>query len=241
VSGRGPGSAREAELRRQQEQRRRDRRLLIIVAAALVLLVVAGGVGYQLWQASRLPSAVPEVAETLDPVAVETGEPVRLGAADAPHTLTAYVDFHCPGCAGFEEDYGPGIFAAVHAGRVVLEVHPLSFHDAGSPPAANAFGCAAESGFGIAYYRGLFANRDLEWRDEQLLDLGRKVAPAAPAGFAECVTSRAHARWLESITDGAARAGVTQTPTILLDGDPVNLDETPPEKLVAMFEEAPAR
>lgn len=235
------GSPSAAEQERQRVQRRKDRMRLIIAGAVIVLLAVGGTVGYQVWRANRMPSAGPEVAETLTSVPIAAGEPVRLGAADAPRTLTAYVDFHCPGCAAFEEDYGPAIFEAQHGGQIAIEVYPLSFHDAGSVAAANGFACAAEAGFGKAYYRGLFTNRDLDWNDNQLIDLSSRVAEDVPASFEECVAARTHAGWLESITAAGDRAGVEQTPTVLLDGDPVDLSETTPERLIAMFEQAATR
>ncbi len=229
------------EQQRQQEQRRKDRRILIIAAAVLLLLVVGGGVGYQVWRINRAPSAVPERAETLAPQPVADGKPVRLGKSDAPRTLTGYVDFHCPGCAGFEDDYGPAIFDAAGRGAVAIDVYPMSFHDAGSTAAANAFACAAEAGFGQAYYRGLFANRDLDWNEGQLTALAAAVANEVPTSFGDCVGSGAQAGWVESINAAAESAGVQQTPTIFLDGDPVDLAGTTPDMLIAMIDEAPPR
>lgn len=229
-----------AEQERQRAQRRKDLRTLIIAGAVLLVLVVGAGVGYQVWRVNRMPSAVPERAETLTPVQPADGKPVRLGRADAPHVLTAWVDFHCPGCAGFEQDYGPGLFAAVQQGSLAIDVYPMSFHDAGSVAAANGFACAAEAGFGTAYYRGLFANRDLDWSTAQLTDLAGKVSAEVPASFGDCLANGTHAAWVDSITAAADRAGVQQTPTIVLDGDPVDLTTTTPEMLVAMIEKAAA-
>ncbi|WP_152363550.1 DsbA family protein [Microlunatus speluncae] len=230
-----------SEEQRQQQQRRRDRRILIIAAAVVLLLVVGGGVGYQVWQVNRAPGAVPERAEALAPQPVAAGKPVRIGTPDAPRTLTAYVDFHCPGCAGFEDDYGPALFDAAARGAVAIDVYPMSFHDAGSTAAANAFGCATEAGFGRAYYRGLFANRDLDWSDSQLTALAAAVTNEVPPTFAGCVGSRAEAGWVDSINAAAEAAGVQQTPTVFLDGDPVDLTGTTPDMLIAMIEKAPAR
>ena len=230
-----------AEQERQLAQRRKDRRTLIIAAAVVLLLVIGAGVGYQVWRVNRGPSAVPERAETLDPQPVVNGKPVRIGKSDAPRTLTAYIDFHCPGCAGFEDDYGQALFDAVGRGAVALDVYPMSFHDAGSTAAANGFACAVEAGFGPAYYRGLFANRDLDWSDGQLTGLAEQVVAEVPPGFGACVRARSHSGWVDSMNDAADRAGVQQTPTILLDGDPVDLSTTTPDMLIAMIDEGPAR
>lgn len=230
-----------AEQQQQLAQRRRDRRILIIAAAVVLALVIGGGVGYQVWRVNQAPSAVPQRVETLDPQPVTDGKPVRLGRGDAPRTLTAYVDFHCPGCAGFEQDYGAALFAAVERGRLAIDVYPMSFHDAGSTAAANGFACAVEAGFGTAYYRGLFANRDLDWNDEQLITLAGQASAQVPPSFAGCVGSRTHAGWVDSINAAADRDGVQQTPTVRLDGAPVDLTTTTPEMLSAMIDEEPAR
>ncbi|MFC7624944.1 thioredoxin domain-containing protein [Microlunatus sp. GCM10028923] len=235
----GPGG-KAAEQERQRAQRRKDLRTLIIAGAVLLVLVIGAGVGYQVWRVNRTPSAVPEQVETLAPVQIADGKPIRLGTADAPHVLTAWVDFHCPGCAGFEQDYGPGLFAAVQQGSVAIDVYPMSFHDAGSTAAANGFACAAEAGFGTAYYRALFANRDLDWSTAQLTDLAGKVSTEVPAGFGDCVANGKHGAWVDSINAAADRAGVQQTPTVAFDGNPVDLNTTTPEMLVAMIEKAPA-
>ena len=71
--------------------------------------------------------------------------------------------------------------------------------------------CAAEAGFGPAYYQGLFANADLRWSDDQLIALANQVAPGDTcSGY--CVTSRAHAGWAISI-NATADANVSSTPT----------------------------
>ncbi len=124
---------------------------------------------------------------------------------------------------------------------MALDVYPMSFHDAGSIAAANGFACAVEAGFGPAYYRGLFANRDLDWSDGQLTELAGQVSAQVPPAFGECVAARTHAGWVESMNAAADQAGVQQTPTILLDGDPVDLSATTPDMLIAMIDEGPAR
>ena len=90
---------------------------------------------------------------------ITTGQPIVFGAADAPVVVTLFADFHCPHCAEFEEEYGPVLDAARQAGRIRLEVYPMAFIDEGSAAAANAFGCAAEAGFGPATTPGCSATR----------------------------------------------------------------------------------
>src|SRR5207342_2185769 len=145
------------------------------------------------------------------------GKPIPLGSADAPVTITLYEDFHCPHCADFEEEFGPTITQAQESGTARVELYPMSFIDEGSITAANAMACAAEAGFGQAYYLGLFANHTLQWSDPQLIELATKVSGAPPSeAFKTCVTSKAHAGWVSSINATAEKKGVAQTPTVLI-------------------------
>ena len=150
-------------------------RILISVVAAFVVIVVAGGILFQGWRSSRSPSAAPSASSSAAPVTITNGKPIPLGSADAPVTITLYEDFHCPHCADFEEEFGPTITQAQESGAARVELYPMSFIDEGSITAANAMACAAEAGFGQAYYLGLFANHTLQWSDPQLIELATKV------------------------------------------------------------------
>jgi protein-disulfide isomerase len=225
-------SAREALRAEQTKQRQRERRILALVAVAIVVLLVAGGIGFQAWRTSRGPDAVPSASGNATPVQLVDGQPVVFGSATAPVKIALYEDFHCPACAGFEEQYGPVLAAAEQRGQAAVEFYPLSFHDPGSVAAGNGFACAAAAGFGQAYYTGLFANSQLEWNNEQLITLAEQVsgAPVSDA-FRTCVNERRHVSWLQSITAAADAAGVTGTPTMFLGRAPVDLSTLTPAAL----------
>jgi len=211
--------------------------VLAIVALALVVLVVGGGIGLQLWRTGRAPSAGPTTASSFAPVTITSGKPIVLGEAGAPVKLQLYEDFHCPHCAEFEQEFGPTITAEQDAGRLAVELYPMSFIDPGSTAAANAMACAAQSGFGQAYYLGLFANHTLQWSDDQLVSLAGQVSTTVPDAFKTCVTSRAQQAWVDSINAAAASAGVAQTPTMLLNGSPVDIATLTPESLKSMIDQ----
>jgi protein-disulfide isomerase len=219
----------------QAAARRRERWILLAVLAGLVAVVVAGGIGLQAWRTGRGPAPVAVAEPSAPPVTIATGQPVTYGAADAPRVVTVFADFHCPHCAEFDEDYGPVLDAARQAGRIRVEIYPMAFIDAGSTAAANAFGCAAEAGFAPGYYAGLFGNPILRWSDEQLLALPATVGATSTPAFEACVTGRAHAGWVESITAAAAQRGVTATPAVLVDGTAVDLTELTPDGLARMI------
>lgn len=225
----------------QEARRRRERKILLAFVIAVVVLVVGGGIGLQAWRTKRAPAAATPAASVTDaPQTLVDGQPIRFGADGAPVTIALYEDFRCPHCADFEEELGPTLTRAQDAGTVQVEFYPMSFVVAGSSPrAANAMGCATEAGFGQRYYHGLFANSTLEWNDQQLLDLAREVAGgAAGDNFSTCVTTGARRGWVESIAAAASANGVTGTPTMFLNGAPVEIRGLTPDKLQAMIDSA---
>jgi len=223
----------------QAAARKRDQRILISVVVAFVVLVVAGGIVFQVWRTSRAPSAAPPATVSASPVTITNGRPIPLGSADAPVTITLYEDFHCPHCADFEEQFGPTITQAQEAGAARVELYPMAFIDEGSVTAANAMTCAAEAGFGQAFYLGLFANHTLQWSDPQLIDLATKVAGSPPSeAFQTCVKRRAHADFVTSMNAAADQHNVTQTPTMLINDKNVDIASLTPESLKAMITEA---
>jgi len=237
ASGTGARARDAARLAAEQAaQRRRERRVLAVFLVALVVLVVGGGIGLQAWRTSRSPSAtVPAGAVADAPQPLIDGQPIRFGSDRAPITVQLYEDFHCPHCADLEEELGPTLTAAQQAGTVRVELYPMAFRDAGSAAASNAFACATEAGFGQRYYQGLFANSTLAWSDQQLLELAGAVGGTVSDGFASCVRTDARAGWVSSINAAADRNRVTGTPTMFLDGEPVQLTGLTPERLQSLI------
>lgn len=239
MSARGAAAAAQERLQQEQDaQRRRERRLLGLVALALVVLVVGGGLGFQHWRTGRAPTAVPTVTSSLTPVTVAPGKPIVLGQAGAPVTLQLYEDFHCPHCVDLESELGSLIAERQQSGRLAVELFAMSFIDQGSTAAANAMACAAEAGFGQAYYQGLFANATLRWSDDQLLQLAGRVSTTVPSSFPGCVTGRAQQGWVDSINATARTNGVTGTPTAFLQGRPVDVGTLTRDSLTTLLDQA---
>ena len=222
------------------ERRKKERRLLIIVGVGLVVVVLVGGLLVQAWRTSRAPSATgaQERTVTFADVKIENGKPIKLGAADAPVTVTMYEDFHCPHCAEFEEQFGPTITAFQNDGTAVVELYPMAFIDEGSLSAANGMACAAEEGFGQPFYEGLFKNPNLQWSTEQLVDLAEQTSDGDSGKFETCVTQNTHAQWVQSIGEAATANGVQSTPSLFINGDPVDIRSLTPETLKTMISEA---
>lgn len=237
-----------SQSRAEQEEllasRLRERRVFAIVAAALVVVFLGAGIAFQSWRTSRAPSAVPAAASDsagFAPVTLTSGKPILLGRANAPLVIALYEDFHCGHCADFEEEFGPTLAAAQQTGTVAVELYPMAFIDDGSRAASNAMACAAEAGFGQGYYRALFANASLRWSSEQLTTLAEQVTGGAPASFDTCVTTAAHADWVQSINTAADANGVTQTPTMFVDNQRVDIATVTPASLNTMISEAASK
>jgi protein-disulfide isomerase len=240
VNAAGRLSARQRALAEQQAaQRRKERRLLAGIVVAVVVVLVVAGVGFQAWRANRSPDAgTVTPGRTSAPATITNGQPISWGSAEAPVTVDLYEDFHCPHCAEFEEEFGQILTDARDAGQIRLHLYPMSFIDAGSVSAANAFACAAEAGFGEAYYAALFANHTLDWSDAQLIELAEQVNGSVPDTFSTCVEQRTHTDWVNSIDDAATAAGVTGTPTVFIDGKQVDVGTLTPDGLRSQIAEA---
>jgi protein-disulfide isomerase len=236
------GSRRAREQARQQAlaaaRQRRQRRIALFTSLAVLVLLVGGGIAFQAWRTQRAPTAPATADPSRTPITISEGMPILLGSTDAPVRLSIYEDFHCPHCAEFEEQYGEVLTAAQNNGKAAVELYPMSFIDSGSTAAANAMACAAEAGFGWSYYRGLFANATLEWNDEQLINLAEQITSSPGSDFTPCVTERKHAAWVDSINAAAAANGVNSTPTVFLDGTPLDLASLTPQVLQTKIDEA---
>lgn len=243
-SGAGPSrhsaaQARQAAADRQRlEAHRRQRRLIWTIALAVVLVVVGVGVGFQIRETYRAPTAPMAVASpsaAVDPVA---GEPIVWGSAGAPVTVDLWSDFHCPHCVDFESTYGPVLRQEVGDGRIRLRTFPLAFIDSGSRSASNAYACAAQAGFAEPYFTALFADPDLRWSDHQLRALFVGVSGRESAAFDTCVAESTHEDWVTSLSAAGEQAGVTATPTLVVDGRTIDIDALTPESLTTTIEEA---
>ncbi len=223
-------------LAERQARLARERKRRWVLAGSLVIgfLVIGLALGsYGWWLSHRTPTATAaptQVARaSFAPVTVSTGA-VRIGAPSAPHTVSVYLDFNCSHCRDFETRYGPTITKYQDTGRVAVEYWPMAFISQQSPPASNAFRCAAEiePDFGRDLHDAIFANFGNAWDNAKLVTLGRSLRPSAPASYDSCVTNGTHTAWALELTK-AAFAGPAKdgTPTVYVDGAPFPLNQSP--------------
>ncbi len=225
--------ARELRRARQQAARRRRHRVRLIggvgglvilglVVAIAVVIVNAASTG----GAPRTATGSAATAAA-SPAGATAGGAIAVGPVTAPVTLEVYLDYLCPYCGRFERANGGEMARLVGAGRVRLELHPLAFLDRESggtrysTRAANAVATVADRAPGsiLAINRALY---DAQPAEGGGLSDDRIAAVAAGAGVAPDVvarfTDRAFEGWVTAATAGAARAGITGTPTVKVNG-----------------------
>jgi protein-disulfide isomerase len=214
---------RAAELRDSTRRaERRKKRITIGVAVALVMLVI-GGIAVQAMRSTADSSATVPSGTTAD------GYGVMIGAPDAPVLVELYEDFMCPACGRFEEATGDELREMTADERVRLVYRPMAFLDGASTTrystrALNAAACAVDAGRFSQYHSVLFSSQPDEGgpglSDDTLVALGSD-AGVTGSEFAGCVQDLQFESWTRGATDAASKAGVVQTPTVLIDGQPL--------------------
>lgn len=158
-------------------------------------------------------------------------------------TIDVFEDALCPVCAAFETQFGQQINQELDAGNLAVKYHMLNFLNGSSfsgdysTRAAAALLCVAgesgkQPGLYMAYHSALFAtdnqpaeNGTEDMTNDQLATLASSVG--APADATSCISSgqnvdaAAASAKTSSATLSAATGGRIATPTVLVDGVPV--------------------
>lgn len=207
-----------AALEEQQRQERRRRNTMIggvvlgLVAIVAVLLVLQSVLS-------------PEVDEEKVPA---TGSEfgLTIGPDDAPSTVVIYEDFHCVHCADLEERTSGELSELAAEGAVQVEYRPLHFLSDYSGRATNAFKVVLDvAGADAAkeFHDLLFEHYDEAAGSQDGLSDDTLVELAGEAGADEDevragIEDLDQQAWVDDATKAAQEAGVSGTPTILLDG-----------------------
>ena len=214
---------RAAEALIAQRQRERRRQVLVVGGIAVVLMLVVG-IGFWI-QSGRDTAGAPVAAPAgaVDQYALGVGDP------QAPDTVVVYEDFLCPFCAEFEAQTREQLAQLAADGKVYVEYRPFNLLRTDySVAAANAFAAVLDrSGpeTALKFHDQLFENQpgesgphpDASWLVEQAVAAG-----ADQAEVSKPIEDLAFEQWVVNATDAASRAGVNSTPTVLLNGSPVD-------------------
>lgn len=210
-----------AEMRAAQKQRENRRRILTIAGViAVMVLIVGGSIGISLLN-----------KEEVTAVAAGSSEyGVTIGDEDAPHSVVIYEDFLCPFCGQLEAASREDLEELAADGKVFVEYRPFDLlsQSFGEYPirAASAFALVLEkSGPEVAkkFHDLLYENQPTEqdpdaMSDDEMVDLAVE-AGATEADVRAGIEGVSHRDWVTKATEEAANAGISGTPTILLDGE----------------------
>jgi protein-disulfide isomerase/uncharacterized membrane protein YphA (DoxX/SURF4 family) len=241
---RARAAARAAAIRREAEaeSRRRRNRLTTVAGLLVIGLVVSIGAAVQ---ADRDTTGV--VAR--EPQGLVDRYALAYGAASPEVVVDVYEDFLCPFCGELET--ASKDLVEEYADRVQFRFHVIAFLDrysttAYSTRSLNALGVVLDtSGPEVAkrFHDELFARQPAEGGpgldDDELVRLAVE-AGATEDEVAGPIRDRAFRQWAANATDAASRAGVTGTPTVLVDGrtlPPGGADETVAALRAALEEE----
>ncbi|MFE5582797.1 DsbA family protein [Kitasatospora sp. NPDC056531] len=247
----------EAQRREQQAAKRRQR--IVVTVSAVVVLALAGGVALAINTGSKKDDKA-SAASSAAPLVVPAnasgpdGTVITYGKADAPHTMEVYEDFRCPVCKHFEAANGQTVKEITQEGQIKVEFHLAAFLDKnlggkGSRTALAAAGAALNEGVDKfkAFHDVLYANQPDEREDgfgdvNHLLDLAGQVPGLKTDAFVKAVTDKTYAPWAAKVADAFNDSGVTGTPTVKVDGKPINLfagnAAATPEQFTAQVKQA---
>lgn len=217
----------------QEAADKRRERTVKVVGAIGVLAVVAAIIGAAFIArgdgGGTSPTEIPSDAALPAGVSAPTYG-VKVGTGGP--TLETYEDFQCPACGQFEQLSGSTISKLVDGGKVTLQLQMLNFLDRNlnndaSLRATAAFGCAVDAGKTLEYHSTVYANQPEQegtgYTDEQLLQFGKDagITGAEYDTFAACVDSKKYFGWSNLSQRYGEEQGVQSTPTVLLDGQPL--------------------
>lgn len=235
-------ASRAAAIRAAQERQERRRRSLVVTAVGVLVLAIVLVIGYVV-QSSRDTAGQAATA----PSGAVGGYAVPAGPSTAPVKVAVYEDFLCPFCGQFEAAGREALEKQVEAGQVQIQYHVVNFLDDRSTTeystrAANALAVVLDtSGPEVAKrFHDLLFEHQPEEGSAGLSD-AQLVAYAVQAGASKSavqagITGRTYEQWVNNVNDQASKDGVTQTPTVKVDGKTVEYKTI--DELVAKVEKA---
>lgn len=205
----------------------------VVVAVVLVMIVAVGWAIQSNRDTSGEEGAAPgeNSSQSVDPgdvqIALTDEYGLGVGDPDAPVKVEIFEDFQCPYCAQLEGETSDDLLKAAKAGDAFVVYRPMAFLNDYSSEALNAFGVVLEEAGGKAaleFHNQLFANQPAEGGEspdtQWLIDLAAESGADQPA-VAEGIENGDFEQWATNASEEASKQGITGTPTVLVDGEPL--------------------
>lgn len=214
-----------------QSTRRRDAWLLgiaVLVAAVLVGVLVAGTRDNDQLDSAQSggSTAVPETGPLGDLARRTPGDPMAMGAIDAPVVMIAFSDFRCSFCAQFTLETEPQLVDRyVDDGTLRIEWRDLPIFGKQSFDAARAGRAAAAQEkfweFTHAVYADAPATGHADLTIAALESFAQQAGIPDLARFTADATGTEFDTAINADSDEAQSLGIPATPAFSVNGDPV--------------------
>lgn len=236
--------SRRAQLRAaqlQQAKRDKNRRIAVIavVAVVVIALAVAGALLFNRFNQADVANVPPNATEARDGIIANPGR-----ASEGAPTVELFLDYQCPACARFEQNFGPTLGQMAEAGEIQLIYRTMTFLDTNlrndsSTRAANAAACADQAGHYADYHNAVFAHQPTTegsgFTEDNLTKDFTQLAGISGGvldDFNACYTNKRFSGFVNQVDNEAGRAGVQGTPTLHVNGNELDLAQlTDPNSL----------
>jgi protein-disulfide isomerase len=219
-----------AEQRKRDAARARRNRTLAIMGAAVVVIIVVVVGGVMIAQSRDDSGEGGAYTGALAPLTVDpaasTVTMTKPGVTKPQ--VDVFEDFQCPACKQFEGSTGSVVRQLAAQGKAKVVYHVVSFiNPIGSPRATAAAVCVPGNRW-MGFHDALYAAQPVEQQDrgksaftvDQLAGIAAKTG--LDAKTVGCVKKQAYAADAKANSEKASRAGISSTPTVMVDGKQVD-------------------
>lgn len=214
-----------------RQQRQRKGLMFGLIAVVVLAMIVGLGIAIQRGRSTAARASEGPFGEK-GVVTMPAAKDATASSASDPVPVRVYSDYMCPACAQFEQLTAEYFASAKDEGDIILEQVPIAIlnrfsegTEFSSRSASAAF-CVAESDpaqffeFNQAMYAAQPPEGTAGLTNEEMLDIAKRFIPSDPSMDA-CITEAQYADYADAVTDEANQDGVGGTPTVWVDGEPL--------------------
>ena len=170
---------------------------------------------------------------------------VGAGEKDAPVVVEVFADFSCPHCGAFERAGATeGLQEEIDNGQVRTVFYPVTLssfeqNGYGNEIAAAGYACAADEGKGEQFAKQAFDKQvevEAQWDVENVTAIAGDIGMDT-GSFENCVKSDRFDEYLKSIDQTMTDRGLTSTPSVVVNGKNVDVNDDGEGLVLAMEDE----